>query len=83
MMTISNIGLSLIGFVAAMFLAAYFYGWYSNAVMGAHYDLTNLRETAAWILGNLNITHLINSGLNTSIPWLQKDENDIKIHHDQ
>lgn len=75
--SITNILIGLIIFVAAGFLAVYLFGWHQNAVAGAKYDLPNLLETAKWVMGQLVALFSSHSLLNTPIPWLQskKEEN--------
>lgn len=76
--SITNILIGLIIFMAAGFLAAYLYGWHQNAIAGAKYDLSNLIETAKWIMGQLIALFSSHSLLNTSIPWLSKGDADGK-----
>ena len=73
---VTNILIGVFIVVAAGFLAAYFYAWHQNAVAGAKYDLPNLIETAKWILGQFIALFSSHSLLNTSIPWLKKNNNE-------
>lgn len=65
----------LVLFIAMLtigYTVAGLYGWHSNAVCGTHYDLEGLKGMYSQILLQLNGFHLIDSGLNTPIPGMQK-----------
>ena len=48
------------------------YGWHSNAIFDTHYDLEALKGMYVQVLLQLNGFHLINSGLNSPIPGVQR-----------
>lgn len=77
--SITNILMIIIILMAAIFTAAYFYGWRENAISGTKYDLSNLLETSKWVMGQLVALFSSHSLLNTPIPWLQpKKEGNIQ-----
>lgn len=71
---LSNWVVFFIAGLTAGYTAAGLYGWHSNAVHGTHYDLEALKGMYVQILLQLNGFHLINSGLNTPIPGVQKGD---------
>jgi hypothetical protein len=80
--SITDILIGLFVLMAAVFTAAYFYGWNQNAIAGSKYDLPNLLETAKWVMGQLVALFSSHSLLNTPIPWLQKKDNTINNEGD-
>ena len=60
-------------FFSSLFLVVWLIAWTLNAVHGTHFDMSQLKDLYIWMAGQLNATHLINSGLNTPIPWRKTD----------
>jgi hypothetical protein len=50
-----------------VFLCIWLVAWVLNAIKGYHFDLSSLKDVYIWIATQLNITHGINSGLNSPI----------------
>ena len=69
---LSNLIAIFITMVTIGYAAAGLYGWHSNAILGTHYDLEALKGMYVQVLLQLNGFHLINSGLNSPIPGVQK-----------
>ena len=54
-----------IGFYVALFFVLSLTAWFSNAVYGTKFVLSELRDIFVWIFGQLSIKHGIDSALNS------------------